>query len=84
MTLSQQFPDFSVITTNERTLRKQLFRSTNEKSKAVANKLDADTKYYENEFRKWHYKLLLIISLILTGLYTFLYNLPRLIQLIQF
>lgn len=34
--------------------------------------------YYDNEFRKWHYKLVLIIAFIIAGLFAVLIGLSKL------
>ncbi len=77
MNLIQQFPDVSMqmriqSRSNQKKLRK-------EKQASQVNASDNTlTMFYENEFRKWHYKLLLIIVFVITSLYCTVFALSAL------
>jgi hypothetical protein len=72
----QQFPDIS----NKR--RWILNNQRKEKLQAEqGEKRDKQlTVFYDNEFRKWHYKLTLIIVFILTCLFFVVYSLSALLS----
>jgi hypothetical protein len=83
MNLIKQFPDFSADIRAKLALSKNSNRKTQAKSVVMDTLAEAETKYYKKEFRKWHYKLAIIVGLIVTALYAFILNVPRLIHLVQ-
>jgi hypothetical protein len=84
MKVTQQFPDYSAAAIARRSFSKNAYRRTMAKSALMNTKADAEARYYDNEFRKWHFKLAFIIAGLLTILFIFVLSLPQLIHLIQF
>jgi hypothetical protein len=79
MTLLQQFPDVSM--QMRRLNQKNTQKKTGSQKEHNDNENDNGkefTLYYDNEFRKWHYKLALIIVFIITCLLVALVGISRL------
>jgi hypothetical protein len=72
MTLLQQFPDVSNLIREKKKFDLKynavLFKDIH------YNSITSEQKFYEKEFKTWHYKLLLGLGLIFTGLYFFILN----------
>jgi hypothetical protein len=73
MTLAQQFPDVSMLIREKRKINfkyseADLFKDIH------YNPISADQKFYDQEFRTWHYKLLIYIGLLFTGLFFLVFN----------
>lgn len=71
MTLVEQFPDISKLTREKNKL--------NSKCKVLLFEGDFDIitpeqKFYDREFRIWHYKVLAVVLLIVTGIYFLVLN----------
>jgi hypothetical protein len=76
MTLIQQFPD---VTMKARLLhRKNAKQNVSTKEHDDESNNRASELYYESEFRKWHYKLALIIVTIITCMLAALIGLAKL------
>jgi|GEM_PF-5331121 len=72
MNLIQQFPNIS-----EQVRAKFKMTQKHRKPENIWSNLPCDdrqTKFHENEFRKWHIKLVFIIAGTITLLYTFIFN----------
>jgi hypothetical protein len=76
MNLVQQFPNM--------TNQSKWVLKNNKKEKLQAKLDESSNKllsvFYEKEFKKWHYKLALIIVLILTSLFFFVYTISALLN----
>jgi hypothetical protein len=73
MTLAQQFPDVSMLIREKKKLN--LKYSAEDLFKEIHyNPTSADQKFYDQEFRNWHYKLLISMGLLFTGLFFLVYN----------
>jgi hypothetical protein len=73
MTLAQQFPDVSMLIREKKKLN--LKYSTAEVLKDINyNPLADDQKFYDQEFRTWHYKLLVSVGVLFTGLFFLIFN----------
>jgi hypothetical protein len=72
MTLLQQFPDVSNLIREKKKFDLKynavLFKDIH------YNPITSEEKFYNKEFKTWHYKLLLGLGLIFTGLYFFILN----------
>jgi hypothetical protein len=67
MTLAQQFPDVSMLIREKKKLN--LNYSAADLFKDIRyDPISADQKFYDQEFRTWHYKLLISLGLLFTGL----------------
>ena len=60
MNLIQQFPDVSAEKRARATADNKRLKTANAKRSHPYREDDAVVKYYENEFRKWHIKVLFI------------------------
>ena len=78
MTLLQQFPDVSNAIREKRKFdlkyNARLFKNIH------YNPITLDQKFYDKQFREWHYKLLLALGLIFTGLYFLILYSPGIIN----
>lgn len=75
MNLIEQFPDVSL----QMRARVKRNRAVNSISNATVQPYDIDkalAKYYQGEFRKWHFKLALIVGGILVILFSLILNAP--------
>jgi hypothetical protein len=73
MTLAQQFPDVSMLIREKNKLNLKynealLFKDIH------YNPISADQKFYDREFKTWHYKLLIYIALLFTGMFYLVLN----------
>jgi hypothetical protein len=72
MTLAQQFPDVSMLIREKKKLNLKysaaLFKDIH------YDPISADQKFYDQEFRTWHYKLLVYLGLLFTGLFYLVLN----------
>lgn len=73
MTLIEQFPDVSMLIREKNKLNlkysaAKLFKDIH------YNSITPEQKFYDNEFRTWHYKLLLYLGLLFTGLFFLVLN----------
>ena len=73
MTLAQQFPDVSMLIREKRKLnlknhQAELFKDLH------YNPISADQKYYDQQFKTWHYTLLIYVALLFTGLFYLVLN----------
>jgi hypothetical protein len=72
MTLAQQFPDVSMSIREKKKLnlkhQVELFKNIH------YNPISADQKFYDQQFRTWHYKLLIYLALLFTGLFYLVLN----------
>jgi hypothetical protein len=84
MKFAQQLPEYSAATMARRSVSRKFYRQEIAKSALIDTRVDEEARYYDNEFRKWHYKLAVIIVALVAGLFIFALNLPQLIDLIQF
>ena len=77
MTLIQQFPDVSmqIRQLNQKKTQKKVGSRKDHNASGNCKELDL---YYDNEFRKWHIKLALIIVFIITSLLVALIGISRL------
>ena len=78
MNLIQQFPDVSMKTHDKFKSRKNHLHWKIIHSEMTFDKKLAETKFYNNEFRKFHIKLFFIIALAITSLYFIASNIPSL------
>jgi hypothetical protein len=78
MNLIQQFPDISVKMHDKFKSRKKShqWKIVNPEITFDENLIQA--KFYNNEFKKWHIKLVFIIALTLVSLYFIVSNIPML------
>jgi hypothetical protein len=73
MTLAQQFPDVSMLIREKKKLdlkynEVELFKNIH------YNPMSADQKFYDQEFKTWHYKLLIFLGVLFTGLFFLVLN----------
>jgi hypothetical protein len=82
MTLIEQFPDVSML------MRDKKKQEANNKASPIKtgynSMITSEQRYYDQEFRNWHYKLLFGIGLILTGLYFLVLNGRTIINWLSF
>jgi hypothetical protein len=84
LSLIQQFPDVTWKANDKLMTYSRSSRRINRANpEPVLNEKDAEAKYYDKEFKKWHIKLALIIVTILAGLFMLIFSLPILIHLFQ-
>ena len=76
MTLIEQFPDVSmqIRRLNQKKTQKKIGSQKEHYDNDIDKELDL---YYDNEFRKWHNKLALIIGFIITCLLAALVGISR-------
>jgi hypothetical protein len=73
MTLAQQFPDASMSIREKKKLNFKY--SAAELFKDIRyNPISAEQRFYDQEFRNWHYKLLIFLALLFTGLFYVVFN----------
>jgi hypothetical protein len=73
MTLIEQFPDVSMLIREKKKLN--LKYTAAEFFKDIRyNPISADQKFYDQEFRTWHFKLLIYLGLLFTGLFFLVLN----------
>jgi hypothetical protein len=73
MTLAQQFPDVSMLIREKKKLslkynEAELFKDIH------YNPISVEQKFYDKEFRNWHYKVLIYLACLFTGLYYLILN----------
>jgi hypothetical protein len=72
MTLAQQFPDVSMLIREKKKLnlkyQAELFKDIR------YNPISADQKFYDQQFKTWHYKLLIYLALLFTGMFYLVLN----------
>jgi hypothetical protein len=73
MTLAQQFPDVSMLIREKKKLN---LKDSAEKlfNDIQHNPNTDDQKFYDQEFRTWHYKLLVYLGILFTGLFVLIFN----------
>jgi hypothetical protein len=73
MTLAQQFPDVSMLIREKKKLNVKY--SAEELFKDIQyNPMSAEQKFYDQEFKTWHYKVLIFLALLFTGLFYLVLN----------
>jgi hypothetical protein len=80
MNLIQQFPDVSMKMQDKFKSRKKSYQWKNTNAELTFDKNLVQTKFYDNEFKKWHIKLIFIIALGVALLCFILFNVSRIIQ----
>jgi hypothetical protein len=80
MNLIQQFPDVSMQMRDKLRLKKTRKGNSGFQSRDHNDNAADLTVFYDNEFRKWHYKLGLIIVLAITGLYAVTFTISGIFQ----
>ena len=68
MTLAQQFPDVSMLIREKKKLNLK-YSAANLFKNIRYNPISADEKFYDQQFRTWHYKLLVYLAILFTGLF---------------
>jgi hypothetical protein len=73
MTLAQQFPDVSMLIREKK--KHNLKHSATEIFKDIHyNPISAEQKFYDQEFRTWHFKLLVYLAFLFTSLFYLVLN----------
>jgi hypothetical protein len=70
MTLKEQFPDVSMRIREKKKLDVN-YKAVELFKDIQYNPITLDQKFYDNEFRKWHYKVLIYLGFLFTALYYF-------------
>ena len=78
MNLIHQFPDVSMKMRDKFKLRKKAYLWKDVNTQLTYDK--GMTRFYDNEFRKWHFKLIFIIVLGIASLYFIILNAPGFFQ----
>ena len=69
MNMINQFPDISMKMRDKFKARKKSYQWKIENAEITYDKNLAQTKFYNNEFKKWHIKLVFIIVFVIASFY---------------
>jgi hypothetical protein len=73
MTLAQQFPDVSGVVRKKHKKNSSHDATPIFKSRPFKS-LEFDQKFYDHEFRIWHYKVIAFIAILLTSMFMLVLN----------
>lgn len=80
MNLIEQFPDISVTMRAKYKLQQKNYNAATANAEIPFNKDKAMADFYSNEFRNWHFKLVLIITTLLGSIYALTLNFSSLLN----
>jgi hypothetical protein len=69
MTLAQQFPDISAVIRSKKETAFKNSGSANARPPLSYTEAEAVTRYYDGEFKRWHFKFLFILAATIGAVY---------------